>query len=138
MTHVSNARVRRLRQPLSEVAIASVLKSVLPRRCNFSGVKYSELLDEALHFGVTTRGSFQRIMKQHRRRVISIDQAPLDELNRRIYRQELGDIEFASRMRLQRWFNWEGLTRLALELEFGEAYEQYVRERYASEARHVA
>ena len=124
-----------MRQPLTERGVAAVLARVFPRRSNYVPVKYNELLEEALHFEVRTMAAYQRLMKRHRRRVIYIDQSPLDALNARIYRGELGDAEFATRIRLHRWFHWEGLARIAFELEFGDAYEKYVERRYADERR---
>lgn len=133
MTTYRRARQRVSRRPLTEAGIAATLRRTLPRRCNFEAANYGELLAEALDFGVTTHGAFRQLMLRHRRTAIWIDQEPLDELNQRLYRNLLGDADYVERIRLQRWFTWAGLTRLVFELEFGEAYNEYMRLKYPSE-----
>ena len=124
------ARERVGRQPISERGLATVLRQTLPRRCNYTRVNYAELLGEAQHFGIKTFGQFRQLMLRHRRRAIAIDRKPFDALNERIQRRELGDAVYAEMIRKQIWFSWEGLTRLVFELELGERYAAFLRERY--------
>lgn len=130
-----SARARLARAPLSARVIENVLRRTLPRRNRFGPINYEELLDEAVRFGIRTRGEFRRLMLRHRRAIIEIDREPLDALHQHIYRSEMGNHAFYDLIRRQRWFSWEAMTRHALELEFGEAYRRFatIRDRPPAE-----
>jgi len=125
-----SARQRIADSPLSEQSLAATLRRVLPRRNNVGVIKFSELLEEAHHFNVSTNREFRRLMLRHRRAVIAGDREPLSPRDEKIYRSEHGNQYVNERLRRQYWFTWEGLTRLAFEMEFGERYADYVRKRY--------
>lgn len=106
-----------------------VLGATLPRKNDFGPLAADELLAEARLFGVDTRGKFRALMLRHRRALIEADREPLDALNARIYRSEMGDAYFCDLIRRQRWFAWPALVRLALEFEFGDAYRRFAEQR---------
>jgi hypothetical protein len=68
-------------------------------------------------------------MLKHRRALIEADREPLTPQMKRIFRSEGGDAHVADRLRRQYWFSWEVLTRLALELEFGDKYRTFADQR---------
>lgn len=124
-----SSRQRVGKQPVSEYVIMNVLRQTLPRKNNFGPINYGELVEEARFFGVNTRAQFRRLMLRHRRKLIKIDGEPLDAIHERIYREDLGNETFVDLLRRNRWFSWEALTRIALELEFGDAYRIFSEKR---------
>ena len=118
-----------MRQPLTELRMRAELRRALPRRNDFGVINYPALMDEARRFGVNTRAQFRRLLLRHRRALIESDREPLDALNERIFRSEMGDEKFFDLIRRQRWFSWEAMTRIALELEFGDDYRRFADQR---------
>jgi anti-sigma factor RsiW len=116
-----------MRQPLTPLRMRAELRRTLPRR-NAFGVTPA-LMDEARRFGVNTRAQFRGLLLRHRRALIEADREPLDDVNQRMFRSEMGAARFLDLIRRQRWFSWEALTRLALEFEFGDEYRRFVNAR---------
>lgn len=110
------------RAPLNEVGMAKEMRRVLPRRNNFCEVNYTEILGEAIHFGISTRGALRKLLLRHRRNMSAIDRKSIDVLHVEIYSEDMGRDLVKDLLRRQMWFGWEALFRLALELEFGEKY----------------
>ena len=130
------ARQQVLRQPLTETSLAKAFRRLLPRQNNYCAVKYPELLEELRYFGIQTRGALRRLVLRNIREAVRIDREPLDQINARIYRKELGDAKFRVLERRQIFFGWEGLMRVILELEFGDRYREFAdrRDHAASDA----
>jgi len=105
------------------------LRRALPRRNDFGVINYPTLMDEARRFGVNTRAQFRQLLLRHRHALIEADREPLDALNERIFRSEMGDEKFFDLIRRQRWFSWEAMTRFALEFEFGDDYRRFADQR---------
>ncbi len=126
--HLS-ARKRIAKAPLTAAGIASTLKATLPRRNNYAPINYAELLQELDHFGVRSRMQFRGLMLRHRRSVIAADRGPFEPRSVVAMRAELGDGVFSDYVRRQIFWTWEGLTREAMRLEFGERYAHYLRQR---------
>jgi hypothetical protein len=124
-----SARQQVLRRPLSEATLAKSLRSMLPSRNGYCPVNYPELLGELRFFGILTSRQLRQLILRHRREAIEIDAQPLDTLNAKIYRKELGDEEFLFLARRRMFFGWEGLVRVILELEFGDRYRAYAEKR---------
>ena len=101
------------------------LRRALPRRNDFGVINYPALMDEARRFGVNTRAQFRRLLTSASPRAHRADREPLDALNERIFRSEMGDEKFFDLIRRQRWFSWEAMTRFALEFEFGDDYRRF-------------
>ena len=129
MTRHLPARKRVADAPLTLEGIAATLRATLPRRNNYKPTNYVELLEELAHFDVHTRKQFRALMLRHRRKIIAADRGPFDPRSATAMRSELGDSAFADYVRRQRFWTWEGLTRLALECEFGARYDDYRRQR---------
>lgn len=117
-----SARSRLRHAPLTELGMAKEMRRVFPRRNNFCEVNYPEILVEALHFGITTRGTLRKLLLRHRKVIAAIDRKPIDALHVRIYSEDMGHDLVRDLLRRQMWFGWEALFRLALELEFREKY----------------
>ena len=126
------ARVTIASRLLDERSLIQALRRTLPAKNNYCPINCSEILKELSHFGVHTRGQFRRLMLRHRRKAISIDREPMDETNNRIYRSELGDAKFSELEKRQMFFGWEGLVRIVLELEYGDAYRDFAQARDAA------
>src|SRR5689334_271582 len=99
-------RQRILRQRLTEASLPGALHRLLPRRNNYCSVNYPELLQELTYFGVQTRGALRRLVLRNIREAIRIDREPLDQINARIYRAEMGDGKFLFLERRQIFFGW--------------------------------
>lgn len=123
------ARHQALKQPLTQASLAKALHSLLPSRNNYCAVNYPELLQELGRFGIQDRLQLRKLILRHIREAIRIDQEPLDALNAKIYRQELGDEKFLFLERRQIFFGWEGLMRVILELEVGDRYREFADQR---------
>jgi len=120
---------RVLRRSLDEVSLAKALRSLLPRRNGYCAVNYPGLLAELRLFGVLSLQQFRRLILRHRREAIRIDREPLDAMNTRMYREELGEKQYSFLERRQIFFGWEGLVRVILELEFGDRYRAFAERR---------
>jgi hypothetical protein len=123
------ARQRAMRQPLSVSNIPGVLARLLPRASNYRPANYEELVGELNHFGIRTKKQLRQLVLRNRRQALRIDRTPLDAVNQRIYRAELGENEYRARIRTNTWFAWEGLIRIILELHFGDRYRDFAKAR---------
>jgi hypothetical protein len=124
-----SARDRALKQALDEKNLAKALQSVLPRKNNYCAVNYPELLSELQHFGVRERGQLRKLVLRNIHEAVRIDREPLDEMNTKIYREELGSEQYRFLERRQIFFGWEGLMRVIMELEFGDRYREFADKR---------
>jgi hypothetical protein len=128
------ARRGLLKRQLTEASLAKSLRLLLPRINNYSPVNYTELLEELRHFGVYSRRDLRRLVLRNVRKAVKIDRAPFDKINASIQRKELGSDMFQFLDRRRIFYNWAGLLRVILELEFGERYCQYKDSRYGSDS----
>ena len=118
-----SARQHRLAEPLSAGRMHMVMRCLFPRRSDYSNAPWNELLPELARFGIVTRGVFTRLMKRHRRALITIDRDPLSPREVAYFKQEYGEEFVRDALRRQYWFALQALVRTAMELEFGEAAE---------------
>ena len=128
MRRLSGRRRAALR-PLSVRDVQAVLASLLPRASNYRAANYEELLKELQLFGVATKAQLRSVVLRHRREALQIDRSPLDTGNLQAFREEWGAANVKERLRTGTWFTWEGLIRIILELNFGEAYRTFADER---------
>ena len=127
-----SARFKIYAAPITEAAMAREIARVLPMRNNFGIINFAELLSEIEAFGISTRGQLRKLLLKHRKELLRIDRDPIDEIHVRIYSELYGHSKVLDLLRRQLWFSWEGLMRLMLELEFGEAYEEFANIRDGS------
>ena len=130
-----NARARIRSEELSEPAIARLLPRIWPRRNRGAIPNCAELLAECQHFHILTRGQLLAALSKHRRAVVDEDQRPFTPTERRIFLSDKGEAFVSDCSRHRRFFTLEGLTRNALECEFGEKYNEYLQSHYHSSGR---
>jgi hypothetical protein len=82
-------------------------------------------LQELRDFAIKTKKDLRILLQKHRREILEIDCSPIDPYHQRLWREQLGEKEYARLKRQRIWFTYPGLLRLALDLEFGEKYEKY-------------
>jgi hypothetical protein len=129
MTGSASARQRLAATPLTASSMARALRRTMSRRSCVGVIDYAGLLEEARFFGILTNRQFRKLMLKHRCALIEADREPLTSQMERIFRKEWGDALVADRLRRQYWYNWEALTRLALEFEFGDKYRAFAAQR---------
>jgi len=125
-----SARSRAMRRELDLGLLASDLSKLLPRANQYCKVDYLELLNDLRAFGVTTRADLRSLLLRHRREMLRIEREPLDRVNTKIQRQELGEVAFLEIQRRGVFFGPAGLLRLVLELEHGELFREYMSKQY--------
>ena len=106
-----------------------VEKENFPIKNDFSQSGFDEELEELLYFGINTKDKFQELIRKHRKKVLEIDSEDLDEFHIKSYSAELGEDYVNDRIENKYWFAYQGLLRIALELEFGDVYRQYSENR---------
>lgn len=116
------ARAIKMNRPLDEAAIPRVLRRVLPRPNNYAAADCGQLRDELRLLGIHTPRELRRLVLKHRRGALRIDREPFDALNEKIQQAELGRERYEYLRRRRIFFNWAGLVRVVLELEFGARY----------------
>ena len=114
-----------MNRPLDEGALRRSLRRVLPRSNDFGSIDLGELQAELRTFGIDTPRKLRKLLLTHRREAIRIDRQPFDETNARIQRSELGTERYEYLRRRRIFFDWCGLVRVMLELQFGDRYRDY-------------
>lgn len=109
--------------------VYQILKENFPIKNDFSQSGFDEELEELLYFGINTKDKFQELIRKHRKKVLEIDSEDLDEFHIKSYSAELGEDYVNDRIENKYWFAYQGLLRIALELEFGGVYRQYSERR---------
>jgi hypothetical protein len=116
-------------QKLDERVVYAVLQSVFPAQNDYTQDDYHEELQELRDFNIHTRDKLWKLLQKHREQVLAIDREPLDDEHIRWYSEDLGEEFVHHAMEHGYWFAYPGLLRIALELEFGEAYQAYAKVR---------
>ena len=112
--------------------LQKMMRNLFPKRNDCASLEdLEEVLGELKQFSITTKLQVRLFLKKHRRHLLEIDKAPLDTCHQRLYREEVGDEEYLDALRRQYWFCYPGLIRTAMEIEFGDKYEQFSNERDA-------
>ncbi|WP_339409624.1 hypothetical protein [Pseudomonas sp. EA_35y_Pfl2_R5] len=126
-----SARQRIDRKELTPELVHKALRAAFPKKNDFSPseTRYEEELSELIHFGVLCVRDLRGLLNKHRKRILEIDRSPMDQVHQRMYAKEMGIEKFNDFLRRQYWFAYPGLLRLALELEFGDAYEAFANAR---------
>ena len=106
------------------------MRGLFPKRSDHASTDdLAEVMGELHLFSITTRLQLRLFLKKHRRELIEIDREPLDTGHQRMYRESMGDEKYLDAIRRHYWFSYPGLIRIALEIEFGAAYERFAHER---------
>lgn len=115
--------------PLGEETLYRILSHTFPKQNDFGGDDYAVVLAELHHFGIETAGNLETLLAKHRENILEIDAEQLDEEHIRWYSDELGEDYVQQRIAGKFWFAYQGLLRIALELEFGEPYRKFAAKR---------
>jgi len=115
-----SARKLRAAESLTPALLWSLMRKIFPKKNDYGEVSFEELLHELARFNIRTRGQFVAFMTHYRKRLMRIDNEPLDAWHERYYRSELGDQFVSDAVRRQYWFAYPALIRIALELKFGD------------------
>ena len=118
-----------MNNPLTPEAVYATLKRFFPEKNDDFACNYADELGELTEFGINTEAQLVDLLQRRADQVIEIDQSPMDVYHERSYAEELGAKFVAKRLREGFWFAYPALLRIALELEFGEAYQSYAQKR---------
>lgn len=106
------------------------MRSLFPKKNDCASLTdLEEVVDELKRFSLVTKLQVRLFLKKHRRQLLDIEKEPLDACHQKLYREDLGDEEYLDCIRRQYWFCYPALIRTALEIEFGDVYDQFANER---------
>ena len=88
-----------------------------------------EELRELNDFGIATEAQLVGLLQKRAEDVMNIDRSPMDEFDIRVSIEAEGEDAVEKRLRAGFWFSFPALLRIALELEYGKAYEEYANKR---------
>lgn len=114
---------------LDKETLYAVLSRTFPAQNDFSEGDYSDELNELLTFGIDTREALETLLAKHRETIMTIDSEEPDEDHVRWFTEELGEAYVQERIAGKFWFAYQGLLRIALELEFGDEYRAFANKR---------
>jgi len=115
--------------PLTPSAVYEALKQVFPAQNDDYECSYTEELQELNDFGISTEEQLLNLLRKRKGAVMEIDRSPMNQAEIQMHSAD-GKEEFsAARIRKGYWFSYPALLRIALELEFGEAYIKYGKRR---------
>lgn len=104
--------------------VQQISSHFFPAINNFGEPDFEGILRELNDFGIASTEQLNDLLQKHTAEVMQIDAESLDEEHIKWFRDEnIPDLE--DKIANNYWFNWTGLLRVALELEFGEAYRNY-------------
>ena len=109
--------------------VHEVLKRFFPAKNDKFECAYSEEMQELHDFGIQTEEQLADLLQKRVDEVMEIDRSPMTEFDIRMHSKAEGAESVAKRLREGFWFSYPGLLRIALELEFGKAYEAYADKR---------
>lgn len=66
-------------RPLTGALIHRTMSSLFPRRNDYGGGSFDELVPELEALGISSAGDFKRLMTRYRRALLDFDRAPLFE-----------------------------------------------------------
>jgi hypothetical protein len=114
---------------LTPEAVRKALGRFFPAKNDDFPSDYVEELAELRDFGVVTEEQLDELLHRRAEEVMEIDRSPMSESDIRMHSEDSGEEFVAKRLREGFWFSYPALLRIALELEFGKAYEEYAERR---------
>lgn len=112
-------------QALNVDSIEHILDEELPQYNKDSREDYSDLIDELNYFGITTADALRALIKKHLT-------TALEEDVKNIPKDDFSDFEEKERAELGVYFTHAGLTRIAIDEEFGEKRKEYMEKKRRS------
>ena len=124
-------RRREIDQEEFDIAyLQKMMRSLFPRKNdNASKEDAEEVLKELKQFSILSKLQVRLFLKKYRSKLLQIDKEPLDYCHQKLYREDLGDQAYLDATRRQYWFSYPALIRIAMEIEFGDKYENYANAR---------
>lgn len=114
---------------LTPASVYEALKQVFPAKNDDYPCDYKEELEELILFGITTDEDLLELLRRRADEIMEIDRSPMNQSEIKMHSED-GKEEFvAARLRKGYWFAYPALLRIALELEFKEAYVKYADRR---------
>jgi hypothetical protein len=126
---VDNINIKTSNNSLTPKLVHEVLKRFFPVKNDNVQCNYAEELGELNDFGVETEDQLAALLQKRAEEVMEIDRSPMTEFDIRMHAEAAGAESVAKRLREGFWFSYPGLLRIALELEYGQAYEDYAAKR---------
>ena len=114
---------------LTPKAVHEALKEFFPAKNDDYACDYVEELQELNDFGITTEEDLAVLLQKRADEVMEIDRSPMGESEVQMHSEALGAEFVANRLREGFWFSFPALLRIALELEYGNSYEEYAKRR---------
>jgi hypothetical protein len=114
---------------LTPSLVHEVLKRFFPAKNDDFACEYVEELRELNDFGIATEEQLTSLLQKRAEEVMEIDRSPMSEADIRMHSEDSGEEFVANRLREGFWFSYPALLRIALELEYGKAYEEYANKR---------
>src|SRR6266545_2184380 len=114
---------------LTPESVHQVLSRFFPAQNADFPSDYVEELAELRAFGITAEEQLDEMLHRRAAEVMEIDRSPMSESDVRMHSEDSGEEFVANRLRQGFWFSYPALLRIALELEFGKAYEEYADRR---------
>lgn len=114
---------------LTPVLVHEVLKRFFPAQNDNFECAYEEELRELNAFGIGTEEQLVGLLEKRAQEVMEIDLSPMSDFDIRASIEDEGEEAVNRRLLAGFWFSFPALLRIALELEFGKAYEEYANKR---------
>ena len=114
---------------LTPKLVHEVLKRFFPAQNDNFECGYVEELRELNDFGIATEEHLVGLLQKRVDEVMEIDRSPMDEVDIQMHSESEGVEAVQKRLRAGFWFSFPALLRIALELEYGKAYEEYADKR---------
>lgn len=106
--------------------IFPILKAHFPQRNNYYPCSYKEEYEELLHFNIDTTEKLETLISTHKESLLQEDASvELDPETYDFFCDDMGKSIIDERLEQQYWYSYPALLRLALEKEFGAAYDDY-------------
>src|SRR5437867_2619225 len=114
---------------LTPEGVHRTLKRFFPAKNDDFESDYAEEFAELHDFGITTEEQLLDVLQRRAAEVMEIDRSPMDDEQIALCSDDLGKEFVTHRLREGFWFSYPALLRIALELEFGDAYQEYANRR---------
>ena len=114
---------------LTPLLVHEVLKRFFPAQNDNFESAYEEELRELNAFGIVTEDQLVGLLQKRAEEVMEIDRSPMSDFDIRASIEDEGQEVVEKRLRAGFWFSFPALLRIALELEYGKAYEEYANKR---------
>ncbi|MGV3756228.1 MAG: hypothetical protein ACO1QS_12670 [Verrucomicrobiota bacterium] len=115
--------------PLTPASVHQTLGRFFPAKNDDYPSDYVDELAELQTFGITTEEQLDELLQRRAEEVMEIDRSPMSDFDIRMHSEDSGAEFVANRLREGFWFSYPALLRIALELEFGQAYEEFADRR---------